>query len=96
MLRVESIEAGYGGLPVLRNVSLAIERNEAVAIIGANGAGKSTLVRAICGLLPVSGGRITHEGRPIQGLPAHARTQHGIAAVLENRHCSVSCRCAAT
>jgi branched-chain amino acid transport system ATP-binding protein/nonpolar-amino-acid-transporting ATPase len=86
VLRVESIEAGYGGLPVLRGVSLAIDRNEAVAIIGANGAGKSTLVRAICGLLPVSAGRIAHHGREIQALPAHARSQHGVAVVLENRH----------
>ena len=86
MLRVDQIEAGYGGLPVLRGVSLAIERNEAVAIIGANGAGKSTLVRAICGLLPVSAGRIAHHGREIQALPPHARSQHGVAVVLENRH----------
>ena len=86
MLSVERIEAGYGGLPVLRGVSLAIERNEAVAIIGANGAGKSTLVRAICGLLPLTAGRITRDGRAVHALPAHARTQHGVAAVLENRH----------
>jgi ABC-type branched-subunit amino acid transport system ATPase component len=86
VLAVEDIQAGYGGLPVLRGVSLAIGRNQAVAIIGANGAGKSTLVRAICGLLPVSSGRITHDGREIQGLAAHARSQHGIAVVLENRH----------
>ena len=86
MLRVDNIEAGYGGIPVLRGVSLAIERNESVAIIGANGAGKSTLVRAICGLLPVSAGRILHDDQPIEMLPAHARSRHGIAAVLENRH----------
>lgn len=86
MLRVENIEAGYGGLPVLRGVSLAIERNEAVALIGANGAGKSTLVRAICGLLPTTGGRITHDGHEIHALPPHLRTRHGIAVVLEGRH----------
>jgi branched-chain amino acid transport system ATP-binding protein/nonpolar-amino-acid-transporting ATPase len=85
MLRAERIEAGYGALPVLRGVSLAIERNEACAIIGANGAGKSTLVRALCGLLPLSAGTITHDGRAIHALPAHALTQHGVAAVLENR-----------
>jgi ABC-type branched-subunit amino acid transport system ATPase component len=86
MLRVERIEAGYGGIPALHDVSIAIERNEAVAIIGANGAGKSTLVRALCGLLPVSAGRITHDGQEIQALPAHSRSQQGIAVVLENRH----------
>jgi len=86
VLRVENIEAGYGGLPVLHGVSLGVERNESVAIIGANGAGKSSLVRAICGLLPVGAGRVMHDGKPITTLPPYARTQHGIAVVLENRH----------
>jgi ABC-type branched-subunit amino acid transport system ATPase component len=86
MLRVDNIEAGYGGIPVLHEVSLAIDRNESVAIIGANGAGKSTLVRAICGLLPISAGRITHDDKEVHALPAHLRSVHGIAAVLENRH----------
>jgi ABC-type branched-subunit amino acid transport system ATPase component len=65
---------------------VAIERNEAVAIIGANGAGKSTLVRAICGLLPLTSGTIARDGEPIHHLPAYRRSQHGIAVVLENRH----------
>jgi branched-chain amino acid transport system ATP-binding protein/nonpolar-amino-acid-transporting ATPase len=86
MLRIDDIEAGYGGIPVLHEVSLAIDRNESVAIIGANGAGKSTLVRAICGLLPIGAGRITHDDQDIQALPAHLRSQLGIAVVLENRH----------
>ena len=86
MLRVNNIEAGYGGMPVLRGVTLSIERNESVAIIGANGAGKSTLVKTLCGLLPTAEGRISHDGREIQHLPPHRRTQHGIAVVLENRH----------
>jgi ABC-type branched-subunit amino acid transport system ATPase component len=86
MLRVEGIEAGYGGLPVLKGLTLAIGRNEAVALIGANGAGKSTLVRTICGLLPLTAGRILQDGREIQHLPAHERTRHGIAVVLEGRH----------
>jgi branched-chain amino acid transport system ATP-binding protein/nonpolar-amino-acid-transporting ATPase len=71
---------------VLRGVSLAIERNESVALIGANGAGKSTLVRALCGLLAVSAGRILHDDKPIHALPSHRRSQHGIAVVLEGRH----------
>jgi len=86
MLRVDNLEAGYGGVSVLRGVSLAIERNEAVAIIGANGAGKSTLVRALCGLLPARSGSITHHGRQLCALPPHRRAEHGIAVVLENRN----------
>jgi ABC-type branched-subunit amino acid transport system ATPase component len=86
VLRVEGIEAGYGGLPVLHGVSIDVERNESVAIIGANGAGKSTLVRAICGLLPVTAGSVLHDGAPLTAVPAHRRARHGIAVVLENRH----------
>ena len=40
MLSVETIDAGYGHIPVLRGLSLTIGENEAVAIVGANGAGK--------------------------------------------------------
>lgn len=86
MLHAEAIEAGYGGLPVLKGLTFDIERNEAVALIGANGAGKSTLVRALCGLLPLTAGRILQDGRAIHRLPAHQRTRHGIAVVLESRH----------
>lgn len=86
MLSTELIEAGYGDFAVLRGVSMTIGRNESVAIIGANGAGKSTLVRALCGLMPITAGRIIHEGRDIHTLPAHERTRHGIAVVLEGRH----------
>jgi ABC-type branched-subunit amino acid transport system ATPase component len=86
LLRVESVDSGYGGIPILRQVTLSVGADESVAIIGANGAGKSTLVRALCGLLPLSSGSITMNGRPIGGLPAHRRVGEGIGVVLENRH----------
>jgi ABC-type branched-subunit amino acid transport system ATPase component len=85
MLSVENITAGYGAITVLREVSLQVKANEAVAVIGPNGAGKSTLVRAICGLNPLRGGQILKDGRPIHGEPAHRRAARGIAVVLENR-----------
>ena len=85
MLSVDNITAGYGAITVLREVSLEVKANEAVAVIGPNGAGKSTLVRAICGLNPVRGGQILKDGRPIHGEPPHRRAARGIAVVLENR-----------
>lgn len=85
MLSVETIDAGYGHIPVLRGLSLTIGENEAVAIVGANGAGKSTLVRAILGLSPPTAGRIVLNGVNIAGDPAHRMVRHGIAAVLETR-----------
>lgn len=84
-LVVESVVAGYGGVPVLHGIDLTVADNEAVAIVGANGAGKSTLVRAICGLNPVLSGRILIDGYDISAVPAHRRAEHGLAVVLETR-----------
>jgi ABC-type branched-subunit amino acid transport system ATPase component len=86
MIEVENLEAGYGGVAVLRDVSLRLAANETVAVIGANGAGKSTLVAALCGLIPARAGRIVHRGVDITRFAAHKRARHGIGVVLEGRH----------
>jgi ABC-type branched-subunit amino acid transport system ATPase component len=86
MLEISELEVGYGGPPVLKRVSLRAVANETVGIIGANGAGKTTLVRAICGLLEPSSGRVVKDEMDVGGLPPHRRVLLGIAAVLENRH----------
>jgi branched-chain amino acid transport system ATP-binding protein len=69
----------------LFDVSLDISPGEAVGVIGPNGAGKTTLMRVISGLVPLSGGAMIFEGRPIDGLPAHRMVEQGIAHVPENR-----------
>lgn len=61
MLRITGLEASYGRIAAIRNLSLHVEKGEIVAVIGANGAGKTTLLRAISGLLKVKG-QITFEG----------------------------------
>ena len=86
MFSVAKLSAGYGAVNILSDVNLSVRANESVAIIGANGAGKSTLVRAICGLLPASGGVVLKDNVEIQAMPAHRRVEMGIAVVLENRH----------
>ncbi|MFZ0918745.1 MAG: ABC transporter ATP-binding protein [Candidatus Dormiibacterota bacterium] len=58
LLRAEGITAGYGGVPVIQDVSLSVGPGEIVAIIGPNGAGKSTLLKALVGILRVTSGRI--------------------------------------
>ncbi len=85
LLAVEGLTAGYGGLPALRGVSLEVREGEIVALVGANGAGKSTLLKAIAGLLAPESGRITFEGRRLDGRPAHAVVREGVALVPEGR-----------
>lgn len=65
VLRVEGLAAGYGGLPVLAGVDLAVHPGERWFLLGPNGSGKTTLLRVILGLLPPSRGRVVRS-------PAHA------------------------
>jgi branched-chain amino acid transport system ATP-binding protein len=85
VLAVDSIEAGYGLLQAVRGVSLAIERGETVALVGANGAGKTTLLRTIAGAHRPSAGTITLDGADVTRVPAHRRVGLGIALVPEGR-----------
>ena len=57
-LRAERVTSGYGGVPVVRDVSIAVGPGEVVAIIGPNGAGKSTLLKTLVGILRASSGRV--------------------------------------
>ena len=85
MLRVRNLEAGYGALKVLKQVSLHVSPGEIVTLIGANGAGKSTLLRSIAGLLAPRGGEVLFAGQPVRGLPAERVVSRGIALVPEGR-----------
>jgi branched-chain amino acid transport system ATP-binding protein len=85
VLQVDGVDAGYGSVPVLRDVSITVRRGETVALLGSNGAGKSTLLRAISGLIPVFAGSITFEGRPLQGVPPQKIARRGLAHVPEGR-----------
>ena len=86
MLEASGLEAGYLGENVLEGVDLRVAAGEAVAVIGSNGAGKTTLFRAICGMLPVSAGRVRFDGRDITGRPAHRVSRAGLAYVPAERH----------
>lgn len=65
MLEIRNLVVRYGRVSALRQISLAIEANEAVTIIGSNGAGKSTLLRTISGLHRAATGSILFEGGDI-------------------------------
>jgi branched-chain amino acid transport system ATP-binding protein len=69
----------------VRNLSIGVGEGEAVGLLGANGAGKSTTLRAISGLVRVSGGIITFLGTSISALPPYKIAELGIAHVPEGR-----------
>ena len=85
MLALFGVSAGYGSFQALFEVSLSVAAGEAVGVIGPNGAGKTTLMRVISGLLRVTAGEVSLEGRPLNGVAAHQIVEAGIAHVPENR-----------
>ncbi len=60
LITLRDVTLGYDGRPVLRHISLTIDRGEFLALLGPNGAGKTTLLRGILGLIPVLGGAIEY------------------------------------
>ena len=85
LLRLDGVHAGYGDLTAVRDVTLAVEAGEIVALVGSNGAGKTTTLRAISGLVPLRRGAVALEGRSIGGLGSAAIAAAGIAHVPEGR-----------
>jgi len=85
MLELHGITSGYGAFTALWDVSIRVEKGEAVAVVGPNGAGKTTLMRVISGLLPARSGQLVFEGRDLSGEKAYDVVAHGIAHVPEGR-----------
>ncbi|MCL6521766.1 MAG: ABC transporter ATP-binding protein [Firmicutes bacterium] len=84
-MAVERLEAGYGPLPVLFGVDLAVGHGQVVALLGRNGAGKTTLLRCVMGLTRRNAGRILFDGAEIGDLPPHRRARLGIGWVPQER-----------
>ena len=81
-LEVRGLVAGYiPDLPILKDVAVTVAPQSVTVIIGPNGAGKSTLIKAIAGLVPVSGGSVTLAGRAITGIAPDRMAAEGIAYV---------------
>ena len=84
MLEVKSLQAGYGCLQVLWDVSLSVAEGEFVALIGSNGAGKTTTLRTVAGLLHPLAGEVRFLGEPIAGLSPHLISRRGLSYVTED------------
>jgi amidase len=85
ILETKGLRAGYGRIPVLHGIDLAVGEGEVVGILGHNGMGKTTLLKALIGLVPATGGSIHFQGIDITKEPPHARNQLGIGYVPQGR-----------
>ncbi|NYT63631.1 ABC transporter ATP-binding protein [Alcaligenaceae bacterium] len=85
LLDIRQLDVTYGGIRAVRALDLSVGQGELVSLIGANGAGKSTTLRAICGLVPIAGGEIIYDGKPIAGTPSYMLVRRGVVMVPEGR-----------
>jgi branched-chain amino acid transport system ATP-binding protein len=85
MLEVCNVNTFYGKIQALWDISIRVDENEIVALVGANGAGKTTLLKTISGLLKPASGTIEFLGQRIDGLPPHKIMAMGLSHVPEGR-----------
>jgi peptide/nickel transport system ATP-binding protein len=99
LLELTDVEVTYersDGTPVraVAGVSLTVNAGEIVGLVGETGCGKSSLARAACGLVPVSGGTVSFEGRPVRALTARERPAEdlGLQLLMQNPYSSLNPR----
>ncbi|HEY6097789.1 MAG TPA: ATP-binding cassette domain-containing protein [Anaeromyxobacter sp.] len=85
MLNVAALDVSIKSVRILRGVALRVEDGQLAGLVGRNGAGKTTLMRTIMGLLAPAAGTIEFGGRPLGGVPPHARARMGIGYMPEDR-----------
>jgi branched-chain amino acid transport system ATP-binding protein len=85
LLEVNRLNTYYGDSHILFDVSLRVERNEVVALLGRNGAGKSTTLKSLMGIVAPSSGSIILDGTEIAGRKSHVIAQAGMQLVPEDR-----------
>jgi len=84
MIEINGLQAGYGDLQVLWNISLNVAQGEFIVLLGPNGAGKTTTLRVISGVIKPMRGEIKFDGKSIVGVPAHTINRLGISFITED------------
>jgi branched-chain amino acid transport system ATP-binding protein len=85
LLEVSGLNSYYGDSHILFDVSLRVERNEVVALLGRNGAGKSTTLKSVMGVVRPRSGSVLLDGVQFAGRPSHALAKNGMQLVHEER-----------
>ncbi len=86
ILAMENIDAGYGDVTIVHNVSLKLDEAETVAIVGPNGSGKSTLIKSLLGFAKLFRGRFLYHGQDITGITPDRAVSLGIGYVPQNNN----------
>ncbi len=87
LLKTEDLSLTFGGLSVLRDVSLSVANGEVLGLIGPNGAGKTAFLNCISGVFRASrSGSISLNGKRIDHLPTHRRRRLGVARTFQHSH----------
>ena len=86
LLEITELEAGYGQMSILKGVNMSLEAGEIGVIVGPNGAGKSTTLKAIFGMLNITGGSIKFDGADITGIRSEQLADHRIAFVPQEQN----------
>ncbi|PNV81072.1 MAG: ABC transporter ATP-binding protein [Fervidicoccus sp.] len=86
MLRTEKLNAGYGKMHIIFDVSLDFPEKRISVIVGPNGSGKSTLLKTIFGLTKIISGKIILRGMEITGKPPHEIAKMGIAYLPQTQN----------
>ncbi|MEO8937447.1 MAG: ABC transporter ATP-binding protein [Burkholderiaceae bacterium] len=85
LLEVQGLNSYYGDSHILFDVSLRVEPNEVVALIGRNGAGKSTTLKSLMGVVTPRSGSVVFDGHDVAGKKSHAIARAGMQLVHEDR-----------
>ncbi len=85
MLKVQDLDVRYGAVAAVKGISFEVAKGELVTVIGANGAGKSTTLNAVMGLVPLSGGEISLNGKSLARVPVENRIGMGMSYSPEGR-----------
>jgi branched-chain amino acid transport system ATP-binding protein len=85
LLEVRGLNSYYGDSHILFDVSMRVERNEVVALLGRNGAGKSTTLKSLMGVVTPRSGSVTLDGTQLAGKKSHAIARAGMQLVHEDR-----------
>lgn len=82
-LLIDNVSKNFGGLQVLRDILIELEKGTRLAIIGPNGAGKTTLINVISGVLKPSTGRIFLFGKEVTGISPYLRSRQGLSRTFQ-------------